>query len=276
MKTKLNLAEIYPSLSIPGANPILEIYNQYKSTEYDTHNKRPCIIICPGGYYQYTSDREAEPIALKFLSEGYNVFILRYSVLPVQYPQQLLELAAAVAHVRVNATQYYIDPKNISIAGFSAGGHLCASLATLFGRKFISDTLKIKSTDCYPNKLLLGYAVIDIKPHTPPKFVVEDIDITPSRQEYYTTAISDYVSAATPPTFIWHTISDKVVPVENAFMFADALRKNSIPFELHIYPFGTHGLSLANDQSATNEKHLNEHVASWVNLALEWLKISYN
>ncbi|OON97707.1 MAG: hypothetical protein ATN31_01240 [Candidatus Epulonipiscioides saccharophilum] len=274
MKTQINLKTIYTELDKPGAEPILEVYAQYKSKAYDTHNKRPSLIICPGGYYQYTSDREAEPIALKFLSEGYNVFVLRYSVLPVQYPQQLLELAASVDYVRSNAKKYYIDPDNITIAGFSAGGHLCASLATLYDRKFISDSLKISPKDCYPNKLILGYAVIDLNPHTPLNFLLEDLDsIEPSRSQYYTTAISDYVSKKTPPTFIWHTLDDTVVTADNAFLFANALMKNNVPFELHIYPFGTHGLSLANQQTATEESHINQHVASWIDLALEWLKI---
>ncbi|ONI43607.1 hypothetical protein AN641_09625 [Candidatus Epulonipiscioides gigas] len=276
MKGLLNLSEIYPSLAVTGANSMVEVYNQYKSKAYDTHNMRPCIIICPGGAYQYTSDREAEPIALKFLSEGYNVFVLRYSVLPTQYPQQVLELAATVAYVRKNAQKYYIDPNNITICGFSAGGHLCASLGTLWNSKFIEKELNIKSQDCYPNKMILGYSLIDMKPHMPPNFVVEDIDIEPSRTEYYNTSLDKYVTKNTPPTFLWHTLDDTIVPVNDTFMFAQALKDKKIPFELHIYPYGDHGLSLANHQSATHKKQLNAHVASWINLALEWLQISYN
>ncbi len=268
MKTILHLDKICNLKT----NATLEMYLQHKSVQFEGNDTRPCVIICPGGSYQYTSDREAEPVALKFASEGFNIFVLRYSVLPLQYPLQILELAGAISYVRKNSDKLYIDKDNITICGFSAGGHVCASLATLWNRDFIKDALQIKPADCYPNKMILAYPLIDITSFLPDEFIITDVNTVPSGKEYFNTSLDKYVTKDTPPTFLWHTLNDNTVPVGDSFLFAHALKQHNIPFELHIYQSGRHGLSLGTPQSASHTDHVNPHVSSWFNLALGWLK----
>lgn len=119
---------------------------------------RPAIVICPGGGYEEVSDREGEPIAIKMLSLGFQAFVLNYSVAPIRFPVQLTQLASSVEYVRENASEFNIDPTGIFVAGFSAGGHLAASLGVYwnsFLKKYNYDSAKIQ-----PNALLLGYSVI--------------------------------------------------------------------------------------------------------------------
>ena len=109
------------------------------------NRKRPVVVICPGGGYTMTSDREAEPIAMQYLAKGYHAVILRYSVEPARYPLALLQLAKSVAFLRENAAEFHIDTNKIVIQGFSAGGHLAASLGVFWKKNFIAETLVIDS-----------------------------------------------------------------------------------------------------------------------------------
>ena len=121
---------------------------------------RKAVVICPGGAYAYVSDREADPVAMQFLAMDVQVFILNYSVAPHIFPESLLQLAAAVAYVRDHAAGWYIDPDEIGVLGFSAGGHLAASLGVFWNRDFLSDALKLSPEMFRPNRLMLAYPVI--------------------------------------------------------------------------------------------------------------------
>ncbi|MEG0571034.1 MAG: alpha/beta hydrolase, partial [Oscillospiraceae bacterium] len=140
--------------------PTMACYLPDNSVEIDIKRTHKTIVICPGGAYMMTSDREAEPIALKFLSAGFNCFVLRYSVDPVSFPTSLLELSKAVAIIRENAQEWNVDVNDITVCGFSAGGHLAASLATMWNRDFIMQKLGIEYGQNKPNKVILGYPVI--------------------------------------------------------------------------------------------------------------------
>ena len=129
------------------------------SQEIDPNRVRPVIVICPGGGYGMVSDREAEPIAMKFLGAGYHAVILRYSVAPaVHYPTALRQLAWTVAHLREHAAEYHIDPNKVVVAGFSAGGHLAASYGVFWKKKtFLAEELGVDAEQLRPNGLLLSY-----------------------------------------------------------------------------------------------------------------------
>lgn len=266
---KLKLSQINGKLADSDAE--LTCYIMRNSMEFCPEKRRKAIIICPGGGYRFTSDREAEPVAMAFLNEDIQAFVLRYSVDTVRYPQQLLELAAAMAYIKKNCVEFGIDPQQIAVCGFSAGGHLAASLGTLWNRPFIAQTLGIQSEDCRPQVMILSYPVI-----TAGEFAHEGSfehllgDARAEKSEEV--SLEKQVSSATCPAFIWHTYQDSAVPVENTLFFSTALRQNAVPFELAIYTSGPHGLSLCNSTTARdgNPQQINPHAAKWFKQCIEW------
>lgn len=241
------------------------------AAETDT---RPTVVICPGGAYQFTSGREGEPVALRFNALGYNVFVLDYSVAPERYPAALLELAASVAYVRKNAARYHADPGRIAVAGFSAGGHLAASLGTLWKEPVLSGTLGLDAGLFRPDALILAYPVLSAGTFTHR----ESLENLTGEDEaaWAPLSLENRVTSDTPPAFLWHTFPDPAVPVENSLLFADALRKNGVPFELHIFPTGGHGLSLCDEETACgNAEQVMPHNAAWLPLCAEWLRVVF-
>lgn len=241
--------------------------------EIDNSRQRPTIIICPGGGYEFTSDREAEPIAIKMNAMGFNACVLRYSVRPATFPTALLELSMAVALIRKNAEQWNIDVNKVIVAGFSAGGHLAASLGVFWNRSFLSESLGISNEEIKPNGILLSYPVI-----TSGTYAHKGSFIALLGDNYDTllhdVSLEKQVSTDTPPTFLWHTYTDHDVPVENSFMFAGALLKNKVPLEMHIYPQGAHGLSLGTEETKgkDDESTLQPEVANWIEMAGLWVR----
>lgn len=243
------------------------------SPEIDSYRKRPTVIISPGGGYEFTSDREAEPIAIQMNSLGFNACILRYSVQPATFPTALLELSTAVAFVRKNAEQWHVDANKIIVAGFSAGGHLAASLGVFWNRSFLSERLGVSKEEIKPNGLLLSYPVITsgTYAHRGSFIALMGKDNGKRLQEV---SLEKQVTDQTPPTFLWHTFTDEAVPVENSFLFAAALLKHKVPLEVHIYPKGAHGLSLGTEETKgkDNEFTLQPEVANWIEMAGVWVK----
>lgn len=271
---KIYLKELFSGLADTDYNPILTTYIQDVSDEIHPGHKRPSVVICPGGGYEFTSDREAEPIALKFMTAGFNAFVLRYSVKTTQYPAQLLQLSAAVAYVRSMAEEWHVDAEKIAVCGFSAGGHLAGSLGVFWNESFIAEKLGIEAGQNKPNAMILSYPVI-----TSGEFAhVGSFDFLlgkeASKETREALSLEKHVSQNTPPAFIWHTFDDETVPVENALLLANALKQKDIPFELHIYNKGVHGLSLCDETTANiqSPEHISPHTATWFNLVVEWLK----
>ena len=271
--TSIELNQIFKGLGSNEQGATLHTYVVDNSPEIDRDRVRKSIIICPGGGYGFTSDREAEPVALAFAAEGYNAFVLRYSVGSARYPQQLLEVSAAVAYVRRMEKEWHIDSNKIIVCGFSAGGHLAGHLGVAWQQQFIQDTLELNEAEHKPNAMLLGYPVI-----TSGVFAHEGSFRNLLGEVYEKdkekVSLELLVSEKTPPTFLWHTFEDTAVPAENSMLFAQALKKYNIPFELHIYPQGGHGLSLCDQRSAKLEADylMNSHVGTWFKLAIEWIE----
>lgn len=244
------------------------------SPEMKPDRKRPLVLLCPGGGYGMTSDREAEPLAMQFLARGIHAAILRYSVAPARYPEALLQLAAAVALLRENAETWHIDPEKIVVQGSSAGGHLAASLGVLWEEKFLSEELCVPTERLRPNGLLLCYPVITSgeKAHRGSfENLLGERHTDPQLLEKL--SLEKQVTARTPKTFLWHTATDDIVPVENSLLFFEALCKNQVPAELHIYPVGGHGLGLANEETSNQEGYgVQEECQSWMSLACDWLR----
>ncbi len=243
--------------------------------------KRPAILICPGGAYQYTSDREAEAIALQFNAAGFHAFVLNYTVGSYGkfkyrthgYRQPLLDLSRAMCIIRDNADAWNINPNKIAVSGFSAGGHLAASLGVHWNKPYIKNISGITEGLNKPNALILAYPVIsseEFAHQTSFKILFRDDQV--DNNLMHEMSLEHHISKETPPSFIWHTVEDSTVPVENSMIFAMGLRKLNIPFELHIYPNGPHGLSLSTEETAANDSQIEPHVASWMPLCIEWFK----
>jgi acetyl esterase/lipase len=263
----ININVDYQAAGLEGsADPKLYTYIISHSPEMDYHKKRPAVIVCPGGGYVMTSDREAEPIALRFNSLGFQSFVLRYSVNKLPFPGALLELSKAVSIVRENAAEWDIDPEKIIVCGFSAGGHLAASLGVFWNKDFVTVPLGFEHQENRPNGMILAYPVI-----TSGEFAHRDsfINLLKDRyeQDLALVSLENQVSPDTPPAFIWHTFDDGCVPVENSLLLANALRKQGISFEMHIFPSGPHGLSLATDETGI----LNEGCRAWTEMAGRWI-----
>lgn len=241
--------------------------------------ERPLVLLCPGGGYAYTSDREAESIALQFLAMGYHAAVLRYSCAPSRYPTALLELASSVLLIREHAEQWHVQADRLVIQGCSAGGHLAASYAMFWNRDWLREKAGIREKDqsrqiLRPNGLLLCYPVI-----TSGEFAhrgsFDNLTGGLEGQEELLELLSleKQVGSDVPPTFIWHTYEDQAVPVENSLLLVSALRRAGISTEFHMYSKGCHGLALATALTETSDgRCVQPQCAGWIQLARTWLE----
>lgn len=229
------------------------------------HKVRPAIVICPGGCYRWLSPREQDDPALAFLSMGYNAFILEYSTEEhASGFRPLRELAETVRIIRHHAASWHVDPEKIAVLGFSAGGHLAASLGALW-----NDPELGHSGESRPNALILCYPVISTSEFSHKESVQwvtggnEDVRVKLN--------LHKRVTASFPPTFLWHGGEDDSVPPENSLLLATALRKAGVPFELHLFEKGAHGISTCTVEVETPEKRC----AAWLPLAKDWLNARF-
>jgi len=237
----------------------------------DGGRRRGAVLICPGGGYGYLSPREAEPVALQFNAAGYHAFILRYSVAPRRYPLPLLDVSRAMCALRERADGFRIHPGRIALCGFSAGGHLAASLGVFWDRPVALGAPGIEPGMNRPDALILSYPVITSGPFANAGSFENLLGPNAGRELLSAISLELQVSEKTPPTFLWHTYADQSVPLENSLLFAGALRSKGVPFELHVYPDGVHGLSLATEETSDDQHDPDPHVSSWMYLCTEWL-----
>jgi acetyl esterase/lipase len=241
------------------------------------NDPRPALLICPGGGYQWTSDRESEPVALQFLARGYNVFVLKYSVAQMASElRPLHEAALAIKHIRENAIEYNIDPSRVYIMGFSAGGHLACSLGVYWNNSIVKAALGdgVDAQICRPDAMVLCYPVVTATCPTHLGTLHNFCGTEAPNEELLNLFSLDiHVDKDTSPAFIWHTESDASVPVQNSRNLAHALEENAIKHELVLFPEGYHGLSLATHETCHDIPENEPHPASvWVELADKWLK----
>lgn len=247
----------------------------YILDSYERDYDRPAVIVCPGGGYQFVSEREGERIALSYNAAGFHAFIVNYCVAPHKHPEPIKNVAKAIEIVRVNAKEWHVDKDKIAVCGFSAGGHLAASISNLWCDTEIFSQSVIESGICKPNASILAYPVITSgdfahKGSFQNLIGEDETDILWTKM-----SLETRVSENTAPTFLWHTFEDGAVPVENSLFYANALRNRAIPFELHIYPTGEHGLSLVTDETVWSIPKFNR-AYKWLDLSVEWMHSVFN
>ena len=233
---------------------------------------RPTVIVVPGGGYGgVCSDREGERIALAYNAAGFHTAILNYAVRPHVFPEALRNIARAVQIAREHAEEWQAAPDRIAVCGFSAGGHLCASLATMWNDGSLFSDELIASRVCRPDASILCYPVITGvgKTHAHSFERLYGSDSVPY-EFLEKNSLELRVGADTCPAFIWATFTDEIVPVENSLLYASALRENGVPFELHIYPNGAHGLALQSDEVYWSKPDRGRDY-NWIGMSADWI-----
>jgi acetyl esterase/lipase len=224
------------------------------------------VLVCPGGGYVHLAmGHEGEQIAAWLNSYGITAFVLRYRLGPkYHYPIELEDAKRGMRYARAHAAKLGIDPNRIGVWGFSAGGHLASTLGTHFdsGNPQSSDPIERESSR--PDFMILAYPVITMEGpyvHKGSRTALLGKNPQPSLEKLLSNQLQ--VTKETPPTFLFQTADDPVVPVQNSVEFFLALRKAGVPAELHIYQHGPHGVGLARNDPA---------LASWPSLLAAWLK----
>lgn len=244
-------------------------YLHEPSPELPGYEARPAVLVLPGGGYEFCSDREADPVALQFAAAGYQAFVLRYTTArtagaPVLW-QPLVDAAGAILHLRQNAGALHILDGKVAVCGFSAGAHLAASTAMLWDAAPVQQALGLPGRACRPDAVVLGYPVVSAGAHAHRGSFANLTGEDPALNQTF--SLEQQAKPGLPPFFVWHTVTDEAVPVQNSLLLADALQRNGVPYELHLFAQGGHGMSICNDEVHTPSAH-NAH---WVALCTEWL-----
>jgi len=225
------------------------------------HKSRPAIVVCAGGAYRWLSPREKDPVALRFAALGYQTFLIDYSVEEKAGAlRPLRELAACVRTLRERAEEWHIEREHIAVLGFSAGGHLAASLGVLWNHP----ALKLGST-CRPDALVLCYPVITAGEYAHRESIDHVSGGDPRLRELM--SLEKQVTPDMPPTFLWHCVGDESVPVENSVLLLSAMQHAGVDYECHLFAGGAHGISVCTQEVETPYPDC----APWFSLCTTWL-----
>ncbi|MBL1068007.1 alpha/beta hydrolase [Streptomyces sp. 7-21] len=213
----------------------------------------PAVLVLPGGAYLNHASHESEPVARWLNDLGLAAFVLRYRVAPHRHPAPLTDAVAALRAIRASAPRLGVDPARVGVLGFSAGGHLAASLASGPG---------VEAAD-RPALAVLGYPVISFSqlPHLGSLTALLGEDATTAERRAASRELA--VDPHTPPVFLWHTADDEAVDVAHSLRYAEALTAAGVPVELHVLPHGRHGVGLATGDPV---------VSRWTGWCAEWFR----
>ena len=237
----------------------------------DPTRRLRALVICPGGGYSHLSPREAEPVAMRFAGLGFITFVVFYHTAPSRFPAAVHDVGAALAHIRQHAEEYHVNPEAIAVMGFSAGAHAAGSLGVMWHREDLWRPLGLTCRQVKPNAMVLCYPVI-----SGGEFAHRDsfecLTGSSELSVHKDYSLENFVTASTPPTFLWHTWEDQLVPVENSLLMAMALRRHGVPAEVHIYPHGPHGGALCDESTASMPSKLIPEAQDWPNQAARFLR----
>ncbi len=256
--------------------------------------RRPAVVICPGGGYQYCSKNEGEPVAIFFNRHGYNAFVLEYSVtIAHPFPEALQELASAMALVRKHKDEWLISDE-LDVIGFSAGGNLALSLGCFYKEDYVTKELGLNESEIRPDKIILGYPTVTLKSKRPAGTCPPEIEALMDQglipdlrgtdvaetmaghgnltdEDYERLSLLNHLHSDMPSTFIFGSYEDSIIPSNDYLDLAKGLVSLEIPTELHFYSNGPHGVSLC-DRTVQDEWVEKLNMNHWTNDMINWLK----
>lgn len=272
----------------------LTAYIQNSSSDGHCPMIRPAILICPGGAFISITEKEAEPVALKFVSVGYHAFVLKYSIGAgiATFPAPFIDAAKAMILIRQNANKWMVDSNRITLCGFSTGGLIASIVGTSWQDELFSNVFKEEINLIKPNTLILGYPLLNLatfeqkhlSSHSSIKSIIEMMFSSifgtsqPSEAQLNEWNVINKVTVTMPPTFMWTTLEDRLIDVEDSLDFAKMLSRHKIIYEYHAFEKGNHGLSLGDKSVGYSNETIKEHLntTKWVDLALNWLERHHN
>ncbi len=239
--------------------------------QMDPARRHPAMLIIAGGAYVRVSEREREPVAYGCLRGGWSAFMLDYSCAPHSYPVALREAVMAMTYIKKNAEELYVDTEMVCAMGFSAGGHVLGCLANLWNDGRCEDIIRSCGICPRPEAAIYCYPVVTTgdRAHRESAYNISGGDA--ALEEYL--SIERHITPQSPPAFIWHTYEDGSVPVSNSLMLASAYEAAGVPFALHIFEKGVHGMSTADSlcyPAGAIPPHSTD-VPKWLSMALTWL-----
>lgn len=249
---------------IPYLNAEAETPNYMTTYLLDTDKPLPCIVVYPGGGYRIRAPHEGEPIAEFFNRRGFHAVVVEYRVAPNRDPAPLADAQRAIRLVRHHAKEWNVDPDKIVVCGSSAGGHLSACTLVYPETYPEVPTDEIDTLDCRPNGAVLCYTLTDVGVEighvaSGLRLLGEERYLKHGKEM----CLSQYITDKTPPVFFFHTSDDQTVNVRNSLTFATALRDHNVPFEMHIFPHGVHGVGICEKDPVVHQ---------WARLAADWIK----
>lgn len=260
-------ALLWPS-GVPGPSESLETQWPSLTVHLPPGGKATgaAVVVCPGGGYQHLAPHEAEPVAQWLNTLGITAFVLRYRLAPsAHYPAMLDDATRAIRTVRARADTWGLDPSRIGILGFSAGGHLASLVTTCFSEGDPDSDDPVERVSSRPDASVLIYPVITMEDpygHTGSRANLLGSDPDPRKVSELSTNLR--VTPQTPPVFLAHSADDAAVPCENSLLMAEALRRNGVACDLHIYEKGGHGFGLAAEDPL---------VGTWTDVCGAWLRV---
>lgn len=272
-------------------------YLHSNSGEVEAGRTYGAVVVCGSGGYLRLSEREGEPVALWLLSRGYQVFVLEYatkSAGSANYPLPVYDLAKMVMTIRENAEEWHVDPAQVAVMGFSVGGHLCACLATEWNEAYLKGRFGGDAARWRPDAVVLCYPLLDflyqqkqfaLDPNpnavSPSKGLKKGdylqvvyeagVGVGATEEQFRAASPINHVSAGTPPTFLWHTVEDELVYVGQSLQFAQRLGEVGVPYELHVFESGPHGMALADRSTSGNPRLIDPDIHRWTELCLAFL-----
>ena len=290
---------IHETLITPHGGKVVT-YIQDGQIYHQVYRKKPAMIICPGGAYLIHATREGEPTAVTFMEKDFQCFVLYYSVgtdrehpekgvdPAAAYPIQALQLMETVHMIRTHAEEWHIDVDSIFVIGFSAGGHVAASLGTRWNDpKLLNDLdFKPEGAALKPAGVLLAYPMLRLNSRSfmeasAERTAVENTALmyqtlfhtdTPSETEKTSVDLIRYVSEDTAPMFLWNCMDDPVVDPGHALDFVRECHKKNVACEYHLFDHGGHGLASNNALTTMEEDEIDPGISQWIQLALAWIR----